>query len=130
MLLALASIRVAVYLILFEDALYVRESEFIASDYVFAAMAVLLAMEFARRTSGWFMPVLIIGKSRLHTVSGPICSGCLRFSGPEPRNRVVPQLLERRRHVRHGRQHLIYIRIHVHPVRRFPPQIGCGRFHR
>ena len=58
-LLALASVSIAVYLILFEDALYVRESEFVASDYVFAAMAVLLAMEFARRTSGWFMPVLI-----------------------------------------------------------------------
>ena len=58
-LLALASVSIAVYLILFEDALYVRESEFVASDYVFAAMAVLLAMEFARRTSGWFMPILI-----------------------------------------------------------------------
>ncbi len=58
-LLALASVSIAVYLILFEDALYVRESEFIASDYVFAAMAVLLSMEFARRTSGWFMPILI-----------------------------------------------------------------------
>jgi TRAP transporter 4TM/12TM fusion protein len=58
-LLALASVSIAVYLILFEDALYVRESEFVASDYVFAAMAVLLSMEFARRTSGWFMPILI-----------------------------------------------------------------------
>jgi len=58
-LLALASVSIAVYFILFEDALYLRESEFIASDYVFSAMSVLLAMEFARRTSGWFMPILI-----------------------------------------------------------------------
>ena len=58
-LLALLSVSVAVYLMLFEDALYVRESEFVKADYFFAAAAVLLAMEFARRTSGWFMPVLI-----------------------------------------------------------------------
>ncbi|NCF51047.1 TRAP transporter fused permease subunit [Gammaproteobacteria bacterium] len=58
-LLALMSIATAVYLIAFEDALYARESEFIASDYLFAAAAVLLAIEFARRTSGWFMPMLI-----------------------------------------------------------------------
>jgi TRAP transporter 4TM/12TM fusion protein len=58
-LLAILSIATAVYLIAFEDALYARESEFILSDYIFAAMAVLLAIEFARRTSGWFMPTLI-----------------------------------------------------------------------
>jgi TRAP transporter 4TM/12TM fusion protein len=58
-LLAILSIAIAVYLIAFEDALYARESEFILSDYIFAAMAVLLAIEFARRTSGWFMPSLI-----------------------------------------------------------------------
>lgn len=58
-LLAILSIAIAVYLIAFEDALYARESEFILSDYIFAAMAVLLAIEFARRTSGWFMPTLI-----------------------------------------------------------------------
>ena len=58
-LLALLSASVAVYLILYEDSLYVRESEFILADYWFSAVAVLLAMEFARRTSGWFMPALI-----------------------------------------------------------------------
>ena len=46
LLLALLSIAVAAYLILFEDALYLREAEFIASDYVFAALAVFLAIEF------------------------------------------------------------------------------------
>jgi TRAP transporter 4TM/12TM fusion protein len=57
--LATVSIGTAVYLILFENALYARETEFILSDYIFASAAVLLAMEFARRTSGWFMPGLI-----------------------------------------------------------------------
>ena len=58
-LLAVLSISVAIYLILFENALYARESDFIWSDYFFAGAAILLAMEFTRRTSGWFMPTLI-----------------------------------------------------------------------
>ena len=57
--LALLSVAIAVYLILFEDALYAREGNFVLSDYIFAGLSVLLAMEFTRRTSGWFMPVLI-----------------------------------------------------------------------
>jgi TRAP transporter 4TM/12TM fusion protein len=58
-ILAVLSLSVAVYLVGFEEALYARESEFIWSDFFFAGLAILLAMEFARRTSGWFMPSLI-----------------------------------------------------------------------
>lgn len=58
-LLAILAISIPVYLILYEDALYLRESSFIWSDYFFAGLAVLLAMEFTRRTTGWFMPTLI-----------------------------------------------------------------------
>ncbi len=57
--LAILAISIPVYLIAFEDALYARESSFIWSDYFFAGLAILLAMEFTRRTSGWFMPTLI-----------------------------------------------------------------------
>lgn len=57
--LALLAVAVAAYLILFETALYAREAEFIASDYVFALLAVALAIEFTRRTTGWLMPILI-----------------------------------------------------------------------
>ena len=58
---ALAGLAVASsgYLILFEDALYRRETELIPSDYGFALIAIGLAIEFTRRTTGWFMPVLI-----------------------------------------------------------------------
>ncbi len=47
------------YLILFENALYARETEYIFSDYVFSILAIGLAIEFTRRGTGWFMPVLI-----------------------------------------------------------------------
>jgi len=80
-LLALLSIAVAVYLMLFEDALYVRESEFILTDYLFAAASVLLAMEFARRTSGWFMPVLIVISLSYILFLGRYVPGVFAFPG-------------------------------------------------
>ncbi|MDP2141853.1 MAG: TRAP transporter fused permease subunit [Gammaproteobacteria bacterium] len=58
--LALVAVAIPVYLILFEDALYAREAEFIFSDYVVSGIAVLMAIEFTRRTSGWFTPALIV----------------------------------------------------------------------
>ena len=43
--LALLAIAATAYLLLFENALYARETEFIASDYVFSIIAIGLAME-------------------------------------------------------------------------------------
>ena len=80
-LLAVLSIAIAVYLILFEDALYEREAEFILTDYVFAAVAVLLAMEFARRTSGWFMPMLIAVSLSYILFLGRYVGGVFAFPG-------------------------------------------------
>jgi TRAP transporter 4TM/12TM fusion protein len=80
-LLALLSISTAVYLILFETALYAREAEFILADYLFSALAVLLAMEFARRTSGWFMPVLILVSLSYILFLGRYVPGVFAFPG-------------------------------------------------
>ena len=44
--LALIALSTSSYLILFENALYARETEFIISDYIFALLAVGLAIEF------------------------------------------------------------------------------------
>jgi TRAP transporter 4TM/12TM fusion protein len=81
LLLALLSIAVASYLILFEDALYAREAEFILPDYLFAAASVLLAMEFVRRTSGWFMPVLIAISLAYILFLGRFVPGVFAFPG-------------------------------------------------
>jgi TRAP transporter 4TM/12TM fusion protein len=80
-LLAALSIGIAVYLILFEDALYAREAEFIFSDYLFAGAAVLLAMEFTRRTSGWFMPALIALSLSYILFLGRYVPGVFAFPG-------------------------------------------------
>ncbi len=50
----------AVYVIFGFDPLYERGVRFIPSDWVFSILAVLLALEFARRTAGWFIPVLCL----------------------------------------------------------------------
>jgi TRAP transporter 4TM/12TM fusion protein len=80
-LLALLSVSVAVYLVLFENALYARESEFVASDYIFAGTSVLLAMEFARRTGGWFMPLLIAVSLSYVLFLGKYVPGVFSFPG-------------------------------------------------
>lgn len=81
LLLAFLSIGIAAYLIFFEDALYARESEFILSDYLFASASVLLAIEFARRTSGWFMPALIIVSLSYILFLGRYVPGVFAFPG-------------------------------------------------
>ncbi|MBT8079386.1 MAG: TRAP transporter fused permease subunit [Gammaproteobacteria bacterium] len=80
-LLALASIGTAAYLILFENALYARETEFLLPDYLFAGLAVLLAIEFARRTSGWFMPALIVLSLSYILFLGRYVPGVFAFPG-------------------------------------------------
>ena len=80
-IMAVMSVSVAAYLIIFENALYARETEFMLSDYVFSALAVLLAIEFTRRTSGWFMPALIVVSLSYMLFLGRYVSGVFAFPG-------------------------------------------------
>lgn len=80
-LLAVAAVAVTAYMIFFEDALYAREAEFILSDYVITSIAVLLAIEFTRRTTGWFMPVLILISLSYILFMGRYISGVFQFPG-------------------------------------------------
>ena len=79
--LAVLAVGVAAYLVLFENALYARETEFVLADYVFSALAVLLAIEFTRRTSGWFMPILIVLSLSYMLFLGRFVSGVFAFPG-------------------------------------------------
>ena len=79
--LAVTAVTVAAYLILFENALYARETEYIASDYLFSLLAVGLALEFTRRTTGWFMPVLILLSLSYILFLGRFISGVFAFPG-------------------------------------------------
>jgi len=79
--LAFLAILTSAYLILFENALYARETEFIFSDYVFSIIAVALAIEFTRRTAGWFMPILILVSLSYILFMGRYISGVFSFPG-------------------------------------------------
>jgi len=79
--LAVVAVLVTAYLVLFEDALYAREAEFIWADYLFTGMAVLLAIEMTRRTTGWFMPVLILISLSYILFLGRYISGVFAFPG-------------------------------------------------
>jgi len=80
-MLAVAAVLVTAYMIFFEDALYAREAEFILSDYLITGLAVLLAIEFTRRTTGWFMPVLILISLSYILFLGRYVSGVFQFPG-------------------------------------------------
>jgi TRAP transporter 4TM/12TM fusion protein len=77
-LLALAS---AIYLILYEEALYDRGQTFSAADWAFSAIAVLLAIEFARRTTGAVIPLMILIALTYVAWWGKYVEGVFRFPG-------------------------------------------------
>ncbi|MEQ8955646.1 MAG: TRAP transporter large permease subunit, partial [Gammaproteobacteria bacterium] len=79
--LSVLAIATATYLILFEDALYARETEYILSDYVFSLIAIGLAIEFTRRTTGWFMPTLILFSLSYILFLGRYVGGVFTFPG-------------------------------------------------
>ncbi|MGI9250377.1 MAG: TRAP transporter permease [Pseudohongiellaceae bacterium] len=80
-LLAMTAVVTSAYLILFEDALYARETEYVLSDYVFSIIAIGLALEFTRRTAGWFMPVLITVSLSYILFLGRYIDGVFAFPG-------------------------------------------------
>ncbi|MDH4109647.1 MAG: TRAP transporter fused permease subunit [Gammaproteobacteria bacterium] len=79
--LVVLSLLVPAYLVLFEGALYEREAEFVLSDYLVSGLAVLLAMEFTRRTTGWFMPTLIAISLAYMLFLGRYVPGVFSFPG-------------------------------------------------
>ena len=79
--LAVTAITTSAYLILFENALYARETEFIAADFIFAIIAIGLAIEFTRRTTGWFMPVFIVVSLSYILFLGRYIAGVFSFPG-------------------------------------------------
>ncbi|MBC2713069.1 MAG: TRAP transporter permease [Desulfosarcina sp.] len=54
--LAILSVAVGVYLVLFEDALHARNEVPTQVDLVFAAIAIILMLEITRRTAGYIIP--------------------------------------------------------------------------
>lgn len=80
-LIALAALACLVYIVVAEDALYQRGVTFIASDWVFALLAIAIVMEVIRRTMGWFIPLLILVCLSYVVIWGQWASGMFHFPG-------------------------------------------------
>ena len=77
----LALIGMVLYIIFFEDALYARGVTFSTSDWIVSSAAVLLSLELIRRTSGWFIPFLIIIALTYVVLWGRWLGGMFNFPG-------------------------------------------------
>ncbi len=80
-LIGLAAIACALYLISFEDALYDRGVKFITTDWLFAFLAIAIVLELVRRTTGWFIPCMIIIALTYVFWWGPYIDGMFGFAG-------------------------------------------------
>lgn len=80
-LIALGALACLLYIPFAEDALYERGVKFIASDWVFAILAIVIVLELIRRTIGWFIPVLIVLCLSYVVVWGQWVSGIFHFPG-------------------------------------------------
>ncbi|WP_394178632.1 TRAP transporter permease [Marinomonas posidonica] len=80
-LIVLALAGMVLYIIFFEDALYARGVTFDTADWIVSSAAVLLSLELIRRTSGWFIPVLILIALSYVVVWGQWLGGMFTFPG-------------------------------------------------
>ncbi|MDT8866480.1 TRAP transporter permease [Vibrio fluvialis] len=80
-IIALAALACLIYIPLAEDALYARGVKFVTSDWVFAIMAIVIAIEMIRRTMGWFIPILIIVCLSYVVLWGKWAGGIFHFPG-------------------------------------------------
>lgn len=80
-MIALAALVCLIYIPLAEDALYARGVKFVTSDWVFAIMAIVIAIEMIRRTMGWFIPILIIVCLSYVVLWGKWAGGIFHFPG-------------------------------------------------
>lgn len=71
----------AVYLILFEGALHARNEIPVLADLIFAGMALILAIELTRRTSGLVMPLLALFALTYILLWGHAIPGMFGFRG-------------------------------------------------
>lgn len=80
-LLGLTALACAFYLIFFEDDLYQRGFNFSTGDWVVSVVSVALILELARRTVGWFIPVLCIVALTYVAWWGQYVDGIFNFPG-------------------------------------------------
>ena len=82
--LAVLSLAVGVYLVLFEDALHARNEVPNQVDLVFAAVAIVLMLEITRRTAGYIIPTIAVFFLGYALWFGRYFEGLWNFPGVTP----------------------------------------------
>ena len=125
LLIGLAAVGTTAYLMLFEDALYARGVNFITTDWIVSIIAIAIALELTRRTTGWFIPCLILFALTYVFWWGQYVPGHVQLSGPELGNRAVPEFFLVRGDVWFHRHDLLDLCVHVYSVRCLFGEIRC-----
>lgn len=81
MVIGVLAIICAVYAIIGHDLLYDRGVKFVTSDWIFSILCVALALEFARRTAGFFIPFLCLVGLTYVFWWGKLIGGIFHFPG-------------------------------------------------
>jgi TRAP transporter 4TM/12TM fusion protein len=71
----------SIYLIAGEDAFYARGQNFTAADWTVSMIAVICALELARRSSGWVIPILSVIALTYTAWWGRYVGGVFQFPG-------------------------------------------------
>jgi TRAP transporter 4TM/12TM fusion protein len=79
--LGLAAVACVVYLFLGEESFAARNARFLWYDWMFTGLAVVLAIEFTRRTTGWIIPIIIVVALTYVVWWGRYVPGMLTFPG-------------------------------------------------
>lgn len=79
--LGLAAVSCVLYLFLGEESFAARNASFLWYDWIFTAIAVVLAVEFTRRTTGWIIPAIIVTAFTYVVWWGRYVPGMLTFPG-------------------------------------------------
>ncbi len=74
----------ALYLLSAEDAYYARGEVLTTTDWLMGGLAILLALEFTRRTTGWIIPILTIIALSYAVWWGALVEGVFNFPGLTP----------------------------------------------
>ncbi|WP_417500680.1 TRAP transporter permease [Marinobacter sp.] len=81
LMLGFTALACAFYLIIFEDDLYQRGFNFDTGDWFVSIVSVALILELARRTVGWFIPVLCVVALTYVAWWGQYVDGIFNFPG-------------------------------------------------
>jgi TRAP transporter 4TM/12TM fusion protein len=81
LVLGLLALATAIYLIVYEQALYDHGQTFSTADWVFSVVAVALAIELTRRTTGMTIPIMTLVALTYVAWWGKYVEGVLRFPG-------------------------------------------------